>query len=172
MFHNLGGMRLPVSCRKPRCALRRATSSAVATAAAESAVHAKASGQLSPRHGFSGGSSPFNARHPVSSPRSTILPATIAAPAPTSSHVARRGFIVVRRGLTLFFTATATAFELDQSEWQAGCRRSPAFALFQGGDVPDVVSPVPRIEAEHLLQGEHAPLLGMLESAPKIRRVH
>src|SRR5204862_5322965 len=42
MFHKLAGMRLPVSCRKPRCALRRATSSAVATAAAESAVHAKA----------------------------------------------------------------------------------------------------------------------------------
>ena len=34
-----------------------------------------------------------HARQPLSRPRSTSLPATIAAPAPTSSQVARRGLI-------------------------------------------------------------------------------
>src|SRR3954464_10961899 len=116
MLHRPAGTRLPVSWRSPRCALRRATSSAVATAAADNAVHAKACGQFpSLRQGFSGGSSPCHFRHPVSIPRSTSLPATIAAPAPTSNQVARRGFIL------FFFTVTPV--ELDGSEWQAGCRR-------------------------------------------------
>jgi hypothetical protein len=61
--------------------------------AADIAVHARAAGQLSPLFlGSSGGSSCRTARHPLSSPRSTNLPATIAAPAPTSSHVVFREF--------------------------------------------------------------------------------
>jgi hypothetical protein len=59
------------------------------------AVHAKAAGQLlSPRLPISGGSSCLTARHPLSRPRSTNLPATIAAPAPTSSQVVFREFNV------------------------------------------------------------------------------
>src|SRR3954463_4319447 len=116
MLHRPAGTRLPVSWRSPRCALRRATSSAVATAAADNAVQAKACGQFpSLRQGFSGAQPPCPFRHPVSIPRSTSLPATIAAPAPTSNQVARRGFIL------FFFTVTAV--ELDDSEWQARCRR-------------------------------------------------
>jgi hypothetical protein len=57
------------------------------------AVHASATGQLlSPRLPKSGGSSCLTARHPLSIPRSTNRPATIAAPAPTSSHVVFREF--------------------------------------------------------------------------------
>src|SRR6266550_3878861 len=85
MFHTPAGARLPVSCLRPTCALRRATSSAVATAAADSAVHPTALDQLSPRLKL-GGSSSFQARHPLSSPRSINRPATIAAPAPTSNQ--------------------------------------------------------------------------------------
>jgi hypothetical protein len=59
------------------------------------AVHARAAGQLlSTRLPESGGSSCLTARHPLCRPRSTKLPATIAAPAPTSSHVVFREFNV------------------------------------------------------------------------------
>jgi hypothetical protein len=50
-----------------------------------------------------GGSSSFQARHPVSSPRSISFPATIAAPAPTRSQV-------VRRELLLRFKCTVLEF--------------------------------------------------------------
>jgi hypothetical protein len=46
----------------------------------------------------------LTARQPLSSPRSTSLPATIAAPAPTNNQVALREFI-------RFFTSTTV--ELD-----------------------------------------------------------
>ena len=85
MLHRLAGVRLPVRRRSPRWAPRRATSSTAATVAADIAAHANAAGQLSLRS--PGGSSCLIARHPPSSPRSTTLPATIAAPAPTRSHV-------------------------------------------------------------------------------------
>jgi hypothetical protein len=68
--------------------------------AADNAVHASALDQLSPRSNV-GGSSPFQARHPESSPRSISCPATIAAPAPTSSQVVRR---------ESFFRLTVIAF--------------------------------------------------------------
>jgi hypothetical protein len=100
MLHTPTGPRLPVSCLSPACALRRAKSSAVATAAADKAVHPKAFDQLSPLLKL-GGSSSFQTRHPVSRPRSINRPATIAAPAPTSSQVAFR---------ELVFRFTFTAF--------------------------------------------------------------
>jgi hypothetical protein len=88
MFHRPAGARFPVICLRPKCAVRRAKSSAAPTAAADNAVQASAFDQLSPRSNV-GGSSPFQARHPESSPRSISCPATIAAPAPTRSHVVR-----------------------------------------------------------------------------------
>jgi hypothetical protein len=117
VIHRLAGMRLPVSRLSPKCALRRATSCTVATVAADSAVHASAAGQLSPRlHGCSGGSSSFTARHPLSSPRSTRRPAIIAAPAPTSSQVV---FLEFRVSVLI---RTCPAFRLDAQERQAWCR--------------------------------------------------
>ena len=94
-------------------------------------------------------------------PRSTSLPATIAAPAPTSSHF-------VRLELSLYLAATVTAFECDEPEWQARCRdrgvpeprksinaglgNSPTFPLFQRSDVPDVMPSMPGEQAKHLLE--------------------
>src|SRR5450759_3334470 len=117
VLHRPTGARLRLSCLRPRCALRRATNSAVATAAADSAVHASACDQLSP---FlkRGGSSSFQARHPLSSPRSINLPATIAAPAPTRSQVVRR---------ELLLRLTCTVLELFEEMRQARCR-ARAFA--------------------------------------------
>src|SRR5882762_3162833 len=119
MLHTPAGARLPVSCLRPTNALRLATSSTVATAAAERAVQASACGQLS-RPLNLGGSSSFQARHPRSSPRSMNLPATIAAPAPTRSQVVRR---------ELFFRLTCTAFELSGEERQARCRAQKLISL-------------------------------------------
>jgi hypothetical protein len=89
MLHRPAGGRLPVIRLRPKCALRRAKSSAAPTAAADNAVQPSALDQLSPRSNV-GGSSPFQERHPESRPRSISCPATIAAPAPTRSHVVRR----------------------------------------------------------------------------------
>jgi hypothetical protein len=60
-----------------------------------------------------GGSSSFQARHPLSSPRSINLPATIAAPAPTKSQVVRR---------ELLLRLNCTVLELSEEMRQARCR--------------------------------------------------
>src|SRR5687767_14016370 len=114
-------MLLPVSRLRPRSAPRRAASSTVPIAAADNAVHASALDQLSPRSKL-GGSSSFQARHPFASPRSINLPATIAAPAPTSSQVVRCELF--------FFRFTLTALGLDGQERQAGCRSNWLLCAF------------------------------------------
>jgi len=142
MFHRPAGARLPVNCLRPRCALRRAKSSAAPTAAADKAVHANALDQLSPRSNV-GGSSPFQARHPESSPRSTSCPATIAAPAPTSSQVVRRESFLRLTVIVLFML-------LDQASGVPPISL-PTFPLSQCGDVRDVMTSMPRVQSEHLL---------------------
>jgi len=163
MLHRPAGGRLPVICLRPKCALRRAKSSAAPTAAADNAVHARALDQLSPRSNV-GGSSPFQARHPESSPRSTSCPATIAAPAPTRSQVVRR---------ESFLRLTVIAFFILRDEASAVPPiLSPAFPFFQRSDVRDVMASVPRVQSEELLQAEHPAVLRMAESALEVSRTH